>query len=287
MQNCPDMKLSHQIYDKIKLGEINNLNFEDVTGDGLRKYHNWIKQQLIFEAKKLTEGTKLLDISVGRGGDIFKWAKAKFKYVTGFDSDAKAIYEKNDFEGAIKRYTNVKSQMNMPKCFFWNLSATDPFILNNLNSKDHNCIYDVVSCQFSFHYFVKDIDITLNMISKKLRSKGIFIGTATDGDLIKENLKNSHIDKSALKINKLDNCMYDFSLVSEKTSRETYFEYRGVSQEYYLFKEFLIEKCKNFNMYPLSILNFHEWNTNYKGPQMTKEEMACSFLNFSFIFQKY
>jgi SAM-dependent methyltransferase len=276
------------IFEQIKTGKINDLEFSGPTGESLRKFHNWIKQQLILESKRITGGTKLLDVAVGRGGDIFKWTKAKFKYVTGFDSDNGSIYEKNQFDGAIKRYNSVKSQINVPKCYFWNMSATNPDILTLLNGKDRNCIYDVVSCQFSFHYFVKDIDVVLNMISKKLKSKGVFIGTATDGDLIKENLKESDvIDKNAIKINRIDDKMYEFFLISEKTSRETYFEYKGTSKEYFLTKDFLIEKCKQYNMYPLRVIGFHEWNFNYTGIEMSINEMACSFLNFSFIFQKY
>lgn len=286
MQSCSEM--ANFVFETIQVGNLNDIEFFSETDEPLRKFHNWIKQQLIFESKRITNGSKLLDVAVGRGGDIFKWSKARFKYVTGFDSDAKSIYEKNDFDGAIKRFNSVKSEMNMPKCYFWHMSATDPFILNLLNGKDHNTMYDVVSCQFSFHYFVEDINVVLNMISKKLKSKGIFIGTATDGDLIKQNLKNTHnVTKSAINLKYISEDMYEFSLNSEKTSRETYFEYRGVSREYYLSKAFLIEKCKEFNMYPVSILSFHEWNSTYTGMQLSKEEMACSFLNFSFVFQKY
>lgn len=286
MQSCSEMAKS--VFDTIQAGNLNDIEFSSHTGEALRKFHNWIKQQLIFESKRTTSGTKLLDVAVGRGGDIFKWSKAKFKYVTGFDCDSKSIYEKNDFDGAIKRYNSVKSEINMPKCYFWHMSATDPFILNLLNGKDRNTIYDVVSCQFSFHYFVEDINVVLNMISKKLKNKGLFIGTATDGDLIKQNLKNTpDINKSAISLKYISEDMYEFSLISEKTSRETYFEYRGVSREYYLSKAFLIEKCKEFNMYPVRILSFHEWNSIYTGMQLSKEEMACSFLNFSFVFQKY
>lgn len=286
MQSCSEM--ANFVFETIQVGNLNDIQFSSETGEPLRKFHNWIKQQLIFESKRITNGSKLLDVAVGRGGDIFKWSKARFKYVTGFDSDAKSIYEKNDFDGAIKRFNSVKSEMNMPKCYFWHMSATDPFILNLLNGKDHNTMYDVVSCQFSFHYFVEDINVVLNMISKKLKSKGIFIGTATDGDLIKQNLKNTHnVTKSAINLKYISEDMYEFSLNSEKTSRETYFEYRGVSREYYLSKAFLIEKCKEFNMYPVRILSFHEWNSTYTGMQLSKEEMACSFLNFSFVFQKY
>jgi mRNA (guanine-N7-)-methyltransferase len=280
--------MANFVFETIQVGNLNDIEFSSETCEPLRKFHNWIKQQLIFESKRITNGSKLLDVAVGRGGDIFKWSKARFKYVTGFDSDAKSIYEKNDFDGAIKRFNSVKSEMNMPKCYFWHMSATDPFILNLLNGKDYNTMYDVVSCQFSFHYFVEDINVVLNMISKKLKSKGIFIGTATDGDLIKQNLKNTPaIIKSAINLKYISEDMYEFSLNSEKTSRETYFEYRGVSREYYLSKAFLIDKCKEFNMYPVRILSFHEWNRNYTGMQMSTEEMACSFLNFSFVFQKY
>lgn len=279
--------IHREVFDTISNGEIYKQDFENLTTESLRKFHNWIKLQLILDAKKNTPGEKLLDVAVGRGGDIFKWSKAKFKYVTGFDSDSKSIYEKNDFEGAIKRYSSVKSETNTPKCFFWNISAVDPFVLNILNGKDRNSIYDVVSCQFSFHYFVNDIDIVLNMISKKLKPNGLFIGTATDGDLIKNNLIAGNINKSAININKVSENVYDFELKSERTSRETYFEYRGPSREYLLYKNYLIEKCKQFDMYLIKILNFHEWYDIYRGRPLSKEEMFCSFLNFSFVFKKY
>lgn len=278
---------SVKIYEDLVRGKISDLELNSTTTESLRKFHNWIKLQLIFDAKNSTNGVKLLDVAVGRGGDILKWSKAKFKYVTGFDSDSKSVYEKNDFDGAIKRYACLKSQTNMPKCYFWNLSATDPFILANLNGKDRGCIYDVVSCQFSFHYFVKDIDIVLNMISKKLRSGGVFIGTAMDGDLLKNIIGYGEVKNNAMHIEYSDEDMYKFTLNSEKSSRETYFEYRGASTEYFLYKNFLIEKCKSFNMYPLSIKSFHQWNEYYKGDELTKEDMYCSFLNFSFVFKKH
>lgn len=276
---------SAEIYDEINSkGVIPEL--DNTTTESLRKFHNWIKLQLILDAKRMTNGTKLLDVAVGRGGDILKWSKAKFKYVTGFDSDSKSIYEKNEFDGAIKRYSGVKSEMNMPKCYFWHLTATDPFILNSLNGKDRNCVYDVVSCQFAFNYFVKEIDIVLNMISKKLRPNGIFIGTAMDGDIIKNILKNGNVKNEAMCIEYINEEMYSFELNSEKTSRETYFEYRGASTEYYLCKDFLIEKCKTFNMIPIIITNFHEWNNRYTNQPLTREDKYCSFLNFSFVFKK-
>ncbi len=253
-------------------------NFDET--ENLRKFHNWIKLQLIL---KLNNSRNVLDVACGRGGDLFKWAKAKIKNVTAFDSDNASIYEKTKFDGAIKRYSGMKSIPNMPKVLFWNISATNPKILNILNSKDNNRIYDAVSCQFSMHYFVKEIDIVLNMISNKLIKGGLFIGTATDGDLIKQ---NGNIDNDILKINIISEEMYTFDMISRNTKRETYFQINGISTEYFLHKSVLINKCKEYNLELVSILNFQEWNKRYNGPNLSKNEEMISFLNFSFIFTK-
>lgn len=269
-------------------GKLNEIQFEEeyYTLDNLRSFHNWIKLQLIFNAKNNTNGQTLLDIAVGRGGDLMKWTKAKFKYVTGFDNDSKSIYEKNEFDGAIKRYNTMKSIPNLPKVFFWNISATDPKCLDILNGKDHGKIYDVISCQFAFHYFVKDIDLVLKMISSKLTKNGYFIGTSTDGDLIKNNLKNADISNDILNIEKTSEEMYKFNLNSYNTENKTYFECTGASNEYFLHKDKLVAKCKEYNLEPVSIKNFHEWKLDYKGRELTRRECAASFLNFSFVFKK-
>tara|TARA_B100000768_G_C11274197_1_gene374967 strand:+ start:1485 stop:2225 length:741 start_codon:yes stop_codon:yes gene_type:complete len=244
--------------------------------------------QLIVDAKKKTDGNVLLDIAVGRGGDIMKWANAKLKFVTGFDIDKKSIYEKNSFDGAIKRYYSVKHLPNVPKCYFWNISAIDPFALNILNNKDNNKKYDIVSCQFSFHYFVNDIDITLNLISKKLKTNGYLIGTSADGDVIASilTINNGTFDNDTIQIKTAeDPGMYSFELKSIKSSRETYFEYRGASIEYFLYKDHLIEKCKNHGLELIEIKNFSEIYDTYKY-NLTENEQICSFLNFSFVFKK-
>ena len=84
-------------------GKISQVELNSPTTECIRKFHNWIKLQLILDSKRVTNGSNLLDVAVGRGGDIIKWSKAKFKYVIGFDSDSKSIYEKNDFDGAYKK----------------------------------------------------------------------------------------------------------------------------------------------------------------------------------------
>ena len=276
------------IYCIIKLGKIHNLYIDvPLNTKSLREFHNWIKKELIIEYSKKTKAKTLLDIASGRGGDIIKWSKAGIKFVTGIDSDYKSINERIDFDGAIKRYQNIKRNSYLPPMKFWNISATDPNVLNLVNSKDSNTIYDIISCQFAFHYFVKDIDIVLDLISKKLKPGGYLIGTASDGDLIKTNLENGDILLPILNIIKTENKDdYIYQMLSGKVENESYFDYKGAITEYFLYKNFMIDKCKEYNLELVSIKNFHEWKKNYKGSALTIQESITSFLNFSFVFIK-
>lgn len=255
--------------------------------DSLRDFHNKIKSSLILDAKRKTNGEKLLDVAVGRGGDLMKWSRARFKYVTGFDSDKKSIYEKHAFDGAIKRFQDVKGTITVPKCFFWNISATDPNVLEILNGKDRGVIYDVVSCQFSIHYFISEIDITLNMISKKLKKGGLFIGTTVDGDLLFKNLREGNIHIPFLNVSKTTEKSYIYEITSNAMSSktETYYEYRGALSEHFVFKEELIEKCNKYSLELVHMQNFHEWNTQIKT-QLSLHEQVISYFNFSFVFVK-
>ena len=59
-----------------------------------------------------------------------------------------------------------------------------------------------------------------------------------------------------------------------------------MSTEYFLHKDVLINKCKEYGLEPVSILNFSEWTTKYSGPVLSDLEQIASFLNFSFRFVK-
>mgnify|MGYP001244095417 CR=1 FL=1 len=255
----------------------------------LRKFHNWIKLSLIKTSCDFLNAENLLDIGVGRGGDIQKWAKTTLKNVMGIDSDEKSINESILFDGAVTRYNNLKGKMNLPHCRFEEISAIDPRSFELLNDKDKCTIYDIVSCQFSFHYFVKDIDIVLNLVSSKLKSGGLFIGTASDGDLIKLNLKEGDISTPLLEIVKKSDDEYTYVLKSGNTTREqnrTYFEVNGASNEYFLHKEYFISKCSQYNLELINTFNFHEWKKRYQGKELSSQEAMASFLNFSFVFKK-
>ena len=153
------------IMEMIQLGNIHNFTINTNNSiEDMKKFHNWIKLNLIKKTSTLCETISLLDIAVGRGGDLFKWKN--FKLVVGFDNDylslTGSIQKGDNFDGAIAR---LKEQLNkktkLPFTKFFCLNVLDREIDSKLESlenkfiKNHTNKYNVVSCQFAFHYFVK------------------------------------------------------------------------------------------------------------------------------------
>ena len=290
----------------ISLGKIKNFIIENKTLqiENLRKFHNFIKLNLILDACKRTNAKNLLDIACGRGGDLQKWINNKnnLQYILAFDSHKESIFssikKRDTFDGAIARFQNVKQSFRgkMPYIVFKNLSVLDNNILEKLNSIDSNKKYDVVSCQFALHYFCENDNIlnnVLSVISIKLRKGGLFIGTATDGDLIYKILNNGNVNIPLLSLLKKDFNNYLFYIQTEKSkvlTRQNYFELQGVSSEFYLFKEKLRNIALQNNLQLIEYKSFYEWYQIYKKTKSFQEltiyEMVISFLNFSFIFKK-
>lgn len=290
----------------IKFGKIQNFIIQNKTLqiENLRKFHNFIKLNLIIDACKKTNAKNLLDIACGRGGDLQKWLNNKnnLQYILAFDSHKESIFgafkKGNDFDGAIARFQNIKQiyKGKMPYIIFKNLSILDDKILEKLNSIDSNKKYDVVSCQFALHYFYQNdiiLNNVLNIISLKLRKGGLFIGTATDGDLIHKILNNGNVNIPLLTLIKKDFNNYLFYIKTDKSkelTRQNYFELQGVSSEFYLFKEKLKNIALQNNLELIEYKSFYEWYQIYKKTKVYQEltiyEIVISFLNFSFIFKK-
>lgn len=298
------------IYCIIKYGKIQNfyISNKSIQIENMRKFHNFIKLQLILEASKATNANNLLDIACGRGGDLQKWLNHKLhlRYILAFDSHKDSIYSSlrkgNTFDGAIARFQNIKQhyKTRLPFINFQNLDILDPTILNKINQIDSNKLYDVVSCQFAFHYFCKTDTIlnnVLSVISKKLRKGGLFIGTATDGDLIHNILNYGNVNIPLLTLVKEQKNNYLFYIQTDKNevlTRQNYFQIQGVSSEFYLFKEKFKQIALQNNLELVEYKSFYEWyrkdRKDHQDHQDRQElsiyEMVISFLNFSFIFKK-
>ena len=87
----------------------------------LRDFHNkYVKSLLITNAAK--NKNTLIDMSVGRGGDMWKWFQSNLDFVLGFDLSKMNLENRKD--GACARYLNFKSKhKNAPSCLFINADS--------------------------------------------------------------------------------------------------------------------------------------------------------------------
>ena len=183
----------------------------------LRNFHNlFVKKTLITRASK--PGNTLIDTSVGKAGDMSKWISAELSFVFGVDISHDNIYNKMD--GACARYvkTHNKYRNKQPPIFDalfvqgnteYNIHDTSGIIgdrnkqittaVFGQGPKDMNKLgkgvyksygrglngFDVVSCQFAFHYFFKNESMLngfLRNVSECCKVGGYFIGTCYDGN---------------------------------------------------------------------------------------------------------
>lgn len=284
----------------IENGLLSSVSGEKKTNiDNMRKFHNWVKNHLIEFAVKKSSNESLLDLAVGRGGDLNKWKNNQIQYVFGIDNDRKSIFASirngDSFDGAIARLRGMN--IRKPYVRFNYLSVLDPEVLNKINSLDNNRLYSIVSCQFAFHYFTKDpetLNHTINLISSKLKPNGYFIATFTNGELIKENIKNGNVILPSLviKSGKVSNS-YIFEMKSkdsETSNTPNYFELIDQSVEYITSIDTIINTAKNYNLEFIMNKNFNELYAEFKQTKNFRplgfQEMLISFLNTTLVLKK-
>lgn len=186
----------------------------------MRDFHNlYVKQRLIGAVTPI-DGT-IIDLAVGKGGDIPKWSQAKPKFVLGIDVHKDNIH--NPIDGACARMLNSKKRFNnMFDAIFLhgnsalNIQTGEAFsfekeknIMDALLGKgNHNrqtqedLVYkyygigrdgfDTVSCQFAMHYFFETTEMMHSFIrntTENCKLNGYFIGTMYDGKTVFNLLK--------------------------------------------------------------------------------------------------
>jgi hypothetical protein len=212
-KNIPDSYENADVY--------YNRNSGYIGTKSLRDFHNlYVKNKLINGVSK--PGMTLIDIAVGKGGDISKWINAKLSFVLGLDVSRDNI--ENRMDGACARYLNYKKKHNvMPKALFIqgdsskNIKNGDA-IYNDNNTKLVNALlgigpknnlelgkniynnygiaktgFDICSIQFAIHYMFennKTFNNLLKNVSQLTKIGGYFIGTSYDGKQIFNLLKN-------------------------------------------------------------------------------------------------
>lgn len=288
----------------------------------LRKYpfqdfHNRVvKDKLITSVSpaiinnmKTQEG-ELLDLACGQGGDMYKWKLGKLKKVIGLE------ISKENVETAVQLYKRTSRPKpyvqylwsDCSKLIFPNYDAALDFNSKELMKKSFIAKYnfDVVSCQFSIHYFFEN-EITLRTIlqniSDNLKIGGSFIGTSFDGRRVFELLKGMKKPAEGFIEDKL------LWKITKKYSARTFNEDKpnlglkienmintiGLSHEEYLVNyKYFVEIAKEYGLKMKKIRGFGEIfesiesdNEHYsKLQEMSAAEKQFSFLHNEFIFEK-
>jgi len=204
-----------------------NRKSKETFTKSLRDFHNrYVKSKLITSVAN--RGNTLMDMSVGKAGDIQKWLNANLSFVFGIDYSKDNI--ENKMDGACARYIKTKrKRRNMFDALFIhgdsaeNIKRTDAaksdkgkMVINALSgvgSKDKKMLgegvykkwgiakngFNIISNQFSIHYFFKD-NKTLNGFirncSEYCAVGGYMIGTCYNGKKIFNSLKEKAINES-------------------------------------------------------------------------------------------
>jgi len=330
-----------------------NRKSKETYTQSLRDFHNrFVKRKLITSVSNM--GGTLIDMSVGKAGDIQKWIDSKLSFVFGIDYAKDNI--ENRMDGACARYIKIKrKRRNMFDALFVHgnssmnirntTAAFDPkskMIINaimGVGSKDRgklgNGVYkqwgkvkegfDVVSNQFSIHYFFKDnlsVNEFVRNCSENCKMGGYAVGTCYDGQRIFNRLKTKskgesifhlHGEKKIWSITKMydeesfnpDETSLGYEIdVYQETINKSFIEYL-VNFDYfttlminYGFVLLNVEEANKLGL-PSSVGSFSELfklmnheieSGRLKSPGvatgMSESEKDISFLNNYFVFKK-
>ena len=171
---------------------------------GLKHFHNEIKRKLIASAAKQFKDPCLIDLAVGKGGDLRKWTATDIKFVLGIDLSADNL--ENPYDGACARYVKlcqdqeknprfklkamfvygdcskkIKPEHNNPKSDAMLGERSNQIVqaVFGIGSKKAEDIgkglaevyglgvqgYEISSCQFALHYFFERKETLFGFVS--------------------------------------------------------------------------------------------------------------------------
>ena len=195
-----------------------NTNYSKNTVN-LRHFHNrFVKHSLIKSISR--ENDTLIDLAVGKGGDLPKWIDSNLKFVLGIDLSYDNIHNKKD--GACVRFINShQTSSRVPDALFIvGNSGIELFSESNtISNKDIITLdavfgkirgieslpavlkrnvgiaqygFDICSMQFALHYMFESeiiLDSFLKNVAFVTKLGGFFIGTCWDGATLFNELK--------------------------------------------------------------------------------------------------
>jgi len=196
----------------------------------MRTFHNIIIKQTILKIGSMLSIPTLLDLAVGKAGDLNKWISSDYDTVIGVDVSKDNI--NNPLDGACVRYLRKHQKTtyneNIPESLFFhadsslNLKNGDAFyndtereymqiLYGNKSVKENtpnrvkklagqfNDGFGVTACMFALHYFFRNTETLksfLTNVAENTVKDGLFIGCCFDGQRVYDLLKNKKRDES-------------------------------------------------------------------------------------------
>ncbi len=156
----------------------------------LKAFNNFIKSVLLDEylsrrvsELKLKDRSQLvvLDICCGKGGDLQKWLMAGVGYCVFAD------HASNSVKDALKRFNEMTPRGRDSRLYPAKFIVADCHTVDLTTSYGADTWFDLVSCQFSFHYCFESESRArglLHNISTRLKPGGYFVGTLPDSNIL-------------------------------------------------------------------------------------------------------
>ena len=277
----------------------------------LADFHSYVKKNLITSNCKGKTKKSLMDVSCGRGGEFNHWLDSNLENIICLDINRDNLESKN---GACNRVLNnmVTSKNRVLKNIMMIWGDSSKTIKNGEAAKDDlneyylnvlygnttketinnsklkrfygiaNSKFDVISCQFSIHYFfekIENLNTFLENIRDNLKEGGKFIGTCMDGKKI-FNLLNNNIELSKSKndevlkiIKRYDQTVFKNDDTSIGYEIDVYVNSGKTTKEYLVNFDYLKDKLSE---YDLEIENIEEFESIYE--KMNKKNVNYGVL---------
>ena len=330
----------------ITSGEIDDPNYFDnyyskITKRSEKKcrtmydFHSFVKKKIIKDNCKGTK--KLLDTSVGKGGDLNHWIDAGVSTCIGLDISKDGL--NSSINGACNRILNKASDIDdisiaenymmiwadtskniingeagkdsLNKYYLDIIYGNIPFetidngklrnMYNIGNVKEPDGGFDIVSSQFSVHYYFKTeetLNTYLRNVSESLKVGGRFIGTCLNGNEVFEMLKDKPLIESE------EQLCWKISKKYKKTKFEPTEEYLGMEIDVYnesigaTLTEYLVNInyfdsiCEKYGLKKIVNSGFENLFSQIpekdygKAKSMSADLKTYSFLNNYFVYEK-
>lgn len=167
----------------------------------LRNFNNWTKSVLIGETLQMlqkdnrTGPITVLDLCSGKGGDLLKWKKGNIDKLICVDIAETSV------EQCEARYVDMRQRGGRGRGHYREKMFEAEFLVADCTKarlkdmyKDPNVQFDIVSCQFSFHYSFESYPQAMAMIrnaAECLKPGGYFIGTTPNACELVRRLQES------------------------------------------------------------------------------------------------